>query len=47
MCFLADEEDGFPTCVPINDGGQVVFRDVKDDGRFVNARNGDYSTMRF
>jgi hypothetical protein len=46
-CYLSDEEDGFPIRVPINDDGEAVLVNVKDEGRFTHARNGDYLVTRF
>jgi hypothetical protein len=46
-CFTSPEEDGFPIRVPINDGGDAVLVNVKDEGRFTCARNGDYLMTRF
>ena len=46
-CFTSTEEDGFPIRVPINDGGEAVLVNVKDEGRFTCARNGDYLVTRF
>jgi hypothetical protein len=47
VCYLSDEEDGFPIRVPINDDGEAVLVNVKDEGRFTHARNGDYLVTRF
>jgi hypothetical protein len=44
---VSGENDGFPIRVPINDGAQAVLVDVKDEGRFTCARNGDYLMTRF
>jgi hypothetical protein len=46
-CLTSDEDDGFPIRVPIDDGGQAVLVNVKDEGRFTSARNGDYLMTRF
>jgi hypothetical protein len=44
---VSTEEDGFPIRVPINDGGEAVLVNVKDEGRFTCARDGDYLMTRF
>jgi hypothetical protein len=44
---LREEECKFPIRIPINDGGLAVLDDVKDEGRFLMARNGDYLITRF
>jgi hypothetical protein len=47
-CFLSGEEDRYPIRVPINDGGEAVLLiDVRDEGRFNRAKDGDYLMTRF
>lgn len=46
-CFDPVNEDGFPIRVPINDGAEAVLVNVKYEGRFMCARNGDYLMTRF
>ena len=46
-CFVPGSEDKFPTRIPLDDGGQPIFLDAKDEGRFVVARAGDHLFTRF
>jgi hypothetical protein len=38
--YFSDEQDGLQAHVPINDDGEAVLVNVKDEGRFY-ARNAD------
>jgi hypothetical protein len=46
-CYYSDEQDGFQVHVPINDDGEAVLVNVKDEGRFTHARNADNLVTRF
>ena len=46
-CLVPTAEDKFPMRIPLDDGGQPVFLDAKDEGRFVVARVGDDLSIRF
>lgn len=46
-CFKEEEDCQFPIQIPINDGGQAVLDDVKDEGMFLMARNGEYHNTWF
>jgi hypothetical protein len=46
-CFEPAGDDEFPMRIPLDDGGQPIFLDAKDEGRFVVARGGDHLFTRF
>jgi hypothetical protein len=46
-CFETMADDDFPIRIPLDDGGQPIFLDAKDEGRFVTARDGDHLFTRF
>jgi hypothetical protein len=46
-CFETMADEDFPIRIPLDDRGQPIFLDAKDEGRFVTARDGDHLFTRF